>query len=358
VSRTILGATGALAAAVYLAATLAIAQSPAVNSTEARDARAQQQQQSAQPLNNQPVWSEVRSGAPQVTTVRGRETNVLIQPEGQTWRALRVPVLFWGGIIVATAVLGLAVFYLVRGQMGAASKPGERMIERFSPMDRYAHWFLAIVWVALAITGLILSLGKAVLLPLVGYTLFSWLATLAKTIHNFAGPLLIIGVPWVFVRYIRDNGIGIEDFRWFVNIIGYFTGHEYASDRFNAGEKLVFWFVLTFGSTALIVTGLILLFPNFDQTRSTMQVANILHAIAAYLSIALACVHVYLGTLGLEGAYRAMRSGYVSESWAEHHHQRWYRRIVAGKSRQKFAEPEAKAETKEARSVDARTRPA
>ena len=353
-SRTILTAAGVLAAALCFAATLATAQSPAVNRTEAGDASAQQQRQVTQPLNNQPVWSEVRSGAPQVTTVKGRETNVLIQPEGQTWRALRVPILFWGGIIVAAAVLGLAVFYLLRGTMGAASKPGERIIERFSPMDRYAHWFVAIVWVALAITGLILSLGKAVLLPLVGYTLFSWLATLSKTIHNFAGPLLIIGVPWLFVRFIRDNGIGAEDFRWFFNILGYFTGHEYPSERFNAGEKLVFWLVLTFGSTALVVTGLILLFPNFDQTRSTMQVANILHAIVAYLCIALAFVHVYLGTIGLTGAYRAMRDGYVSESWAEHHHQRWYERIVAGKARQKFVVPE----TKEPERVEPRTRPA
>ncbi len=243
VSRSIIGIAGTLTFALMFAAGLAAAQSPAVNPKEAADARAQQQQQVAQPLNNQPVWSEVRSGAPQSTTVRGRETNVLIQPEGQTWRAVRVPVLFWGGIIFALAVCGLAVFYMLRGTMGEPGKPGERVIERFSPMDRYAHWFVAIVWVALAITGLILSLGKAVLLPLIGYTLFSWLATLAKSVHNFAGPLLIIGVPWLFVRFLRDNGLKGEDFRWFANIIGYFKGHEYPSDRFNAGEKLVFWLV-------------------------------------------------------------------------------------------------------------------
>jgi len=342
-----------LAAGLCLA-TMASAQSPAVNSKEAVDAQLQQQRQVTQPLNNQPVWSEVRSGAPQVTTVKGRETNVLIQPEGQTWRAVRVPILFWGGIMFALAVLGLAVFYLLRGTMGESSRPGERVIERFSPMDRYAHWFVAIVWVALAITGLILSLGKAVLLPIVGYTLFSWLATLSKTIHNFTGPLLIIGVPWLFLRFIRDNGLSGDDFRWFAHIKGYFTGHEYPSDRFNAGEKLVFWFVLTLGSAALIVTGLILLFPNFNQTRSTMQIANVLHAVAAYLSIALACVHIYLGTLGLQGAYRAMRDGYVSESWAEHHHLRWYQRIVAGKARQKFVVPGRREPVER---VEPRTRP-
>jgi formate dehydrogenase subunit gamma len=354
VSRTKSRAAGSLIAALCLAATMAAAQSPAVNPNEAADARAQQQRQITQPLNNQPVWSEVRSGAPQVTTVKGRETNVLIQPEGQTWRALRVPIVFWGGILLALAVLGLAAFYLLRGTMAAPPKPGDRIIERFSPMDRYAHWFVAIVWVALAITGLVLSLGKAVLLPLIGYTLFSWLATLAKLVHNFIGPLLIIGVPWLFVRFIRDNGITGEDIRWFANIVDYFKGHEYPSDRFNAGEKTVFWLVLVVASTVLIVTGLILVFPNFDQTRSTMQVANVVHMIAAYLSIALACVHVYLGTIGMEGAYRAMRDGNVAASWAEHHHQRWHQRIVAGKARQKFVV----AQTKEAERVEAHTRPA
>jgi formate dehydrogenase subunit gamma len=331
------------------------AQTPAVNPKEAAQAAAQQQQQQIQPLNNQPVWSEIRSGAPQITTVRGRETNILIQPEGQTWRALRVTILFWGGIILSLAVLGLAGFYVLRGSLGDEGRPGERVIERFSPADRYAHWFVAIVWVALAITGLILSLGKSVLLPIFGYTLFSWLAQLSKTIHNFAGPLLVIGVPWLFVRFVRDNGIGGEDVKWFTHIVGYFKGHEYPSDRFNAGEKMVFWFVLTLGSTALIVTGLVLLFPNFDQERTTMQVANILHAIAAYLSIALACVHVYLGTIGVKGAYRAMRDGYVTESWAEHHHLRWYQRILAGKARQKFFVPASKDT---AERVEARTRPA
>ncbi len=353
--RSIVGPGVALAAALSFAAGLAFAQSPAVSPKEASQASAEQKQQAAQPLNNAPVWREVRSGEPQVTTVRGRETNVLIQPQGQTWRAARVPIIFWGGILLAVAVGGLALFYLWRGTMSSPRKPGDRIIERFSPMDRYAHWFVAIVWVTLAITGLILSLGKSVLLPLIGYTLFSWLATLAKNLHNFVGPLLIIGVPWLFARFVRDNGISGDDIRWFANIKGYFAGHEYPSGRFNAGEKAVFWLVLVVASTALVVTGLILVFPNFDQTRSTMQVTNIIHMLAAYLSIALACVHVYLGTLGMEGAYRAMRDGYVDASWAEHHHQRWYQEVAAGKARQKFVAP---GEVKGGEGVVGRTRTA
>jgi formate dehydrogenase subunit gamma len=354
VSRSNLCGAIALAAVFALSAGFASAQSPAVNPKDAAAAAAEQRREVIQPLNNKPVWDEIRAGGPQITTVRGRETNVLIQPEGQTWRALRVPMLFWGGLLFAVTVAGLAVFYLWRGTMAAHEKPGDRVIERFSPMDRYAHWFVAIVWVALAITGLILSLGKSVLLPLVGYTLFSWLATLAKTLHNFIGPLLIVGVPWLFLRFIRDNGISGEDIKWFLNIKGYFTGHEYPSDRFNAGEKSVFWLVLVGASTLLIVSGVVLLFPNFDQTRSTMQIANVVHVVMAYLSIALACVHIYLGTLGMAGAYRAMRDGYVSASWAEHHHLRWYQRVVAGKAREKFvAPPKDKSER-----VVGQTRPA
>jgi formate dehydrogenase subunit gamma len=329
------------AAALCFVAGLAAAQSPAVNPQEAKEAKQQTQRQITQPLNNQPVWNEVRSGAPQVTTVIGRETNVLIQPQGETWRALRVPIVFLGGLIVALGILGLAVFYMIRGPLDVApdERRGGRLIERFTPVDRYAHWLLAITWVTLAITGLILSLGKSVLLPVIGYTLFSWLATLSKNLHNFVGPILIIAVPLMFVRYIRDNGIGVDDFKWFINIVGYFKGHEHPSGRFNAGEKLVFWVVLVLLSTILIISGLVLVFPNFNQTRSTMQIANVLHMVAAYLAIALALVHVYLGTIGMGGAYKAMRYGYVDESWAKHHHLRWYEDVAAGRSRQRFADP-------------------
>jgi formate dehydrogenase subunit gamma len=297
--------------------------------------------QASQPLNNAPVWREVRSGAPQTTTVRGRETNVLIQSAGQTWRAARVPLLFAGGMLVALALLGLAGTFLLIGSLDLApgEKHGGRIIQRFSPMDRYAHWFLAIVWVTLGITGLIMSLGKSLLLPVIGYTLFSWLAILSKNLHNFVGPLLIVAIPWMIMRFVRDNGIGVEDFRWFANIVGYFKGHDYPSDRFNAGEKVVFWIVLVLLSTLLVISGIVMVFPNFDQTRSTMQWANVAHVICAYGAIALALVHIYLGTIGQVGSYRAMRYGYVDESWAKHHHLRWYRAVIEGRVPQKVVDP-------------------
>lgn len=345
-SRIVRGATLVVAALCLIAASGAYAQAQAPTpapTPENSSPAAEAQRQLTQPLNNAPVWRDVRSGAPQVTTVRGRETNVLIQPQGQTWRALRVPVVFWGGMLVALAVLGLAVFFLIRGPLDvpADEKRDGRLIERFPPMDRYAHWLLAITWVTLAITGLILSFGKSLLLPLIGYTLFSWLAILAKNLHNFVGPILIVAVPLLFIRFVRDNGIGIDDVKWFLNLKGYFRSHEHPSGRFNAGEKVVFWFVLVILSTFLIVSGLMLVFPNFDQTRSTMQIANLVHMVAAYVAISLALVHIYLGTIGMIDAYRAMRYGYVDESWARHHHLRWYEDVVAGRARQKFADASA-----------------
>jgi formate dehydrogenase subunit gamma len=333
-------ALATLAAACLFAVGAACAQSPAASPTEGDYAAQQAARQKVQPLNNQPMWSEVRSGAPQVTTVTGRETNILIQPQGQTWRAARSNLIGIGGLLLALAIGGLAIFYFLRGPLTSGTKHGGRVIERFPPADRYAHWLLAITWVTLAITGLILSLGKSVLLPLIGYTLFSWLATAAKNLHNFIGPILIIAVPWMFARYLRYNGIGIDDLKWFIHIVDYFKGHEYPSGKFNAGEKIVFWFVLVLFSTILIVSGLVLVFPNFNQTRATMQVANVAHMITAYLAMSLACVHIYLGTIGMHGAYRAMRDGYVDESWAEHHHLRWYEQVVAGTAREKFVQPE------------------
>jgi formate dehydrogenase subunit gamma len=335
-----------VAALWFAAASVSYAQTQAPTpapTPENSSPAAEAQRQAVQPLNNAPIWREVRSGTPAVTTVRGRETNVLIQPQGETWRALRVPLVFWGGVLVALAILGLAVFYLIRGPLDVPpeEKRDGRLIERFSPLDRYAHWLMAITWVTLAITGLILSLGKSVLLPLIGYTLFSWLAILAKNLHNFVGPILIVAIPFLFIRFVRDNGIGMDDVRWFLNIKGYFKGHEHPSGRFNAGEKVVFWIMLVLLSTILVISGLVLVFPNFDQTRSTMQIANVVHMVAAYGAIALALVHIYLGTIGMVDAYRAMRYGYVDESWAKHHHLRWYEAVAAGRAPQKFVDPNA-----------------
>ncbi|MEG0820199.1 MAG: formate dehydrogenase subunit gamma [Burkholderiaceae bacterium] len=329
-----------LAVAALVFAGQAVAQ--AVTPQQQESARQEVRENLAQPYNNAPVYREVRAGQSGFTQLGApSERGVLIQSAGQTWKEARTPILLAGGLMVALAMVALGSFYSWRGPIKVGETGSKRMIKRFQPSDRYAHWFMAIVWVALAVTGLIISFGKSLLLPVIGFTAFSWVAAAAKNLHNFIGPFLIVAVPWMIVRYLRYNWVDKEDLIWMTKIIGNLTGHEYPSGKFNGGEKMVFWLVLVVLSTVLIVTGLVLDFPNFGQSRSTMQIVNLIHMLGAYVAMALACVHIYLGTVGMTGAYRAMRDGYVTAEWAQHHHERWYADVKAGKVPESPMVPEA-----------------
>jgi formate dehydrogenase subunit gamma len=325
----------ALVAALCLGVVATVAaQSPAVSPKEAVEAKAQAEQQLAQPLNNQPLWNEIRTGQPQYTSIPGRETNVLVQPQGQTWRAARVPIASFGGMLLAFVLLGLAGYYTWRGSITLHGRKTGRMIERFTPLKRYAHWSMGLSFVALAITGLILTFGKTVLLPLIGSTLFGWLAILAKYVHNFTGPLISVALVVFILLFVRDNLPRAYDVQWIAKFGGMLdrSGNTHVpSGKFNAGEKALFWGLVVGLCIILTITGYILNFPNFNQTRATMQVANVVHMVAALLAIAMACFHIYLGTVGMAGALDAMRTGYVDETWAKEHHEYWYNDVKAGR---------------------------
>ena len=209
-------------------------------------------------------------------------------------------------------------------------------------MDRYAHW-LARDHVGHAGHHRADPVGSArrCCCRSIGYTLFSWLATFAKNVHNFVGPVLIVAVPLMFVRYVRDNGFGIEDLKLVHEHRGLLQGPRVSVGQVQRRREARVLDRARGPVHRTDVTGLVLVFPNFDQTRATMQTANVIHMVAAYVAIALACVHIYLGTIGMTDAYRAMRHGYVDASWAKHHHARWYEDVVAGRAREKFVAPEA-----------------
>jgi formate dehydrogenase subunit gamma len=300
--------------------------------TEQDEAEQQAQRQVTQPLNNAPVWNEVRSGAPQTTTVRGRETDVLLQSGGQTWRSLRDgQIAVYGGWALVVLFLVIAGFYAVKGTMHLHQPPTGRKLLRFTWLDRIIHWATAITFSILAISGLILFFGKAVLLPLIGYTLFSWLAILAKNLHNFVGPLFAVCTVLLFVNFVRDNLPQRGDGQWIRHFGGLFSGKDTPSHKFNASEKLWFWGGACVLGIIVSATGFVLDFANFDQTRQTMQVANILHSTGAVLFMLGGLGHIYMGTLGMAGAYNAMKTGYVDEQWAREHHEYWYNDIKAGK---------------------------
>jgi len=305
---------------------------PLSGTSLAQQGETQQQRAQSQPGNNAPVWRDVRSGKEEYTSVKGRETGVLVQTYGETWRQLRnawiTPLAGW---LIAAVVVAIGVFYRWRGSIKVHGAPTGRLIERFTPFERYTHGVVAISFVILGVSGLIMMVGKYVLLPVIGYTLFAWLAQLSKHSHNFVGPVFIVSLLMFIVMFAKDNLPRLYDFKWFVKLGGMISGEHVPSGRFNAGEKVWFWTGVVVLSLIVSASGLVLLFPNFDQVRAVMIEANVLHMVSAGTVMAMSLGHMYLGTIGLEGAYGAMRTGYVDETWAKEHHEYWYNDIKSGK---------------------------
>ncbi len=175
-----------------------------------------------------PVWREVRKGDNpyQTTQVRGVETNVLVQSAGQTWRQLRPPVALAGGLLIVAALLAVFAYYEWRGPIGVHEQPTGKLVKRFSDAERLTHWTVAISVCILGITGLIISFGKYVLLPIIGYTLFSWVAIFAKNLHNFVAPVFLCGLPVMIVLFIRDNLPETGDLKWMLDFGGLFSKSE------------------------------------------------------------------------------------------------------------------------------------
>lgn len=322
-----------LAPLVFL---LAAALLPQFAAAQGGSAKEQAERQQSQPLNNAPVWRDVRGGENpyQTTQVRGRETSVLVQTQGETWRQVRNgPITVYGGWLLVLVVAALGAFFWWRGKIMLSHPRTGRFIERFDAWDRIVHWSTAISFVILAVTGLITLFGKHVLLPVFGYTLFSWLATFSKTLHNFVGPLFAVCTVLMFFTFVKDNIWQRGDWQWILKTGGLFTGKHVPSWRFNIAEKSWFWLGVTFLGIVVSLTGFILDFPNFAQGRETMQTANVIHAIFAILFIAASLGHIYLGTIGMEDAYESMRNGAVDETWAKEHHEYWYDEVMKGRGK-------------------------
>ena len=338
--------TGRLLLALAFALPAAVLAQPAqAPQAAAPDATKEQQKSSVdQPGNNAPVWREVRSGEPNYASIPGREAGVLVQPAarfpgqdamttaGEAWRKFRNgPVTFWGGWLVVLVCAVIAAIYFALGPVRLHEPPSGRMIERFSVAERWTHWILAISFCVLGVSGLIILFGKHVLLPIFGYTLFAWLTGLSKNLHNFVAPLFMASLVVFILMYLRDNLPERGDARWLANGWKFFRGEHLPSGRFNAGEKVWFWVGVVLLCLVVTVSGLILLFPNFEQLRATMQQASIVHAIASLLVIGFGLGHIYMGTIGVEGAYRNMRDGVTDETWAKEHHEYWYNDVKSGK---------------------------
>ena len=286
--------------------------------------------------NVPPAWDSVDRKAG-YASVPGRETNVLIQGEGREWRRLRNgPLTFWGGILLLLPFAALLGFYMIRGQIKVHDPLTGRKIERFTAVDRVTHWTVAITFVTLALTGVVILFGKHIILPWLGHAGFSWITIVSKNLHNFVGPLFIFAILVMILLFAKDNLPKAYDAQWIGKFGGMLSGTHVPSGKFNAGEKALFWGLVVVLSVIIGITGLILNFPNWNQSREAMQMTNLVHATCAVLAMAMACFHVYLGTIGMQGAYQAMKTGLVDETWAREHHEYWYNEVKAGNRPEKF----------------------
>lgn len=306
----------------------------------------QAERSQTQPGNLAPVFRSVADGTKHYSSLPALEAGVLIQGKtqfpgqsrattaGEAWRQYRNgPLTMIGGTLLLVALAAVAAMYFFRGQIKLDGPRTGRLIERFTPTERTLHWSMAISFVTLAVSGGIILFGKHILLPFFGLTLFGWLAFLCKNIHNFAGPVFTLSIILFFIQFVRDNLPDASDIKWLSKMGGLMSGEHVSSHRFNAGEKIVFWGVVVALGLVISASGFVLdmLIPGFEYSRAYMQIASIVHVVAAVLAASAVIGHIYLGTLGMEGAYEAMRTGYVDDVWAKEHHDLWYADIEQGK---------------------------
>jgi len=306
------------------------------------------QRAQVQPGNNAPFWRDVGKGVEGYNSLpksQAPEAGVLIQPfvqypgssltnAGEAWRQVRNNwIIPYGGSLLLIVAGAIAIFFKRVGTIRMHGRPSGKEIERFTPFERSAHWANAIAFVILAVSGLVMAFGKFFIQPVIGDTLFGWITYLLKNAHNFAGPLFAVSLVVVFITFVKDNLPAKGDLIWLLKGGGILSGHEVPSHRFNAGEKVVFWFGVFALGAVVVASGLVLdkVIPGLVYERGSMQIAHMVHAVATVLMMAMFAGHIYIGTVGMEGAYKAMRTGYVDETWAKEHHELWYNDVKAGK---------------------------
>ena len=271
-------------------------------------------------------WRGVREAEPGYTAVRGQETDVLIQSRGQVWREVRNgPVSTIGAFLVLGIIGAVLLYHLTKGGFKLGQRTGRKVL-RWAVSDRVIHWYTAILFIILAITGLSLLWGRAVLIPVFGKEGFAAWAAFAKPTHDYLSLAFTAGLVVMLLKWFKHNVPASYDLEWIKQAGGYLDGSHPPAGFSNAGEKMYFWTLVVAG-TVLVVSGFYLLFPNLGFERAAMQTANIFHGASSLILVAFVCLHIYLGTLGSEGALEGMVSGEVDEGWAKQHHNLWLEEV-------------------------------
>ena len=291
------------------------------------------------------VWGMIRHGRKGSVTIPDQNAALLVQSQGQTWRAFRNDSLFeFGAWVLLGILVALGIFYLARGRIKISHGRAGATILRFKTIERMTHWLTAIPFVVLALTGLNLMYGRDYILPLIGHEIFAEITIAGKWLHNFMAFAFMLGLVLMVVLWVRHNLWDKYDWGWIRAGGGMFSDDVHPPARkFNTGQKVVFWAVILAGAS-ISYSGLALMFPftmepfagtfaflnNFGTELPTklepiqeMQLLQSWHAIVAVVLIGLIFAHIYIGSVGMEGAIDAMWTGEVDENWAREHHAAW-----------------------------------
>lgn len=297
------------------------------------------------------IWRQVRSGEVDANfrDTRFDSTYNLVNSSGERWRQLRNRwVSPFGLIAVGGMIAAITLFYVIVGRKELSGPRTGRKLLRWPLFVRALHWTVATLFIVLALTGLNLLYGKFVFRPLFGDAVWGTMISASKLSHNYLGPLFGILLVVLLARVLKHNWPKRHDLEWFRQgggLVG--QGHPDAGFA-NGGEKLWFWLLATAG-LIVVASGFVLDFPNYGQSRDTMQWANLIHGVGALGLTAVALGHIYIGTLGSEGSLEGMTTGYVDEVWAKDHHNLWYEEVKE--------QTVTDAELKQARSTEGSTSP-
>ena len=291
------------------------------------------------------LWRYVRTGNAGSTQMKNELSAVMIQSEGDNWRAFRNGPLSNVGAFAVMGIIGLlVVFYFIRGKIRIDAGPSGDTILRFGTIDRFAHWLMAGSFVVLGITGLNLLYGRYILLPVIGKDAFAAFTTFGKYAHNYLAFAFMAGLALSFVLWVRHNVPNRLDLEWLKAGGGIFKkGVHPPARKFNAGQKIIFWAVMI-GGLSVSLSGIALLFPfQTSMFADTFALLNVIgfnlptdltgmqeqqlnqlwHGIVSMALMTMIIAHIYIGSVGMEGAIDAMNTGHVDRNWAKEHHNLW-----------------------------------
>ncbi|TNC11966.1 formate dehydrogenase subunit gamma [Methylobacterium terricola] len=308
-----------LTSIALLAATLALA-APAVAQVRAPDGAPNP---TASSVNEEMLFKQDPKIHGRISIPNATAAN-LIQPQGREWRQFRESWLPWiGGLVVLGMLAALGLFYFTRGRIRLEhSEESGKKILRFNAFERFSHWMTASCFIVLSLSGLNYIFGKRLLMPLIGPEAFATLAQYGKYAHIYLAWPFMLGVLFMLVLWVRDNIPGKIDWIWLKQGGGLLGDAHPSAGRFNAGQKMVFWMVVGFG-LAMGATGIMMIFPFAATDINGMQIMQVIHSLIGVVFIAGILAHIYIGSLGMEGAYDAMGSGEVDLAWAKVHHDLW-----------------------------------